>query len=188
MNEWMLGGTLLIALFLLIKLIFPNNTRVMRVNYQKRDFLFSSGERVILKVLDEAVGDTWRVFGKIPVTDVLTPRNPDKDATTRKQFHSLEHCRFSFVVCDKNDLGVICVLQVDDAPPAPAATRPHGDPLLALCEGAGLMLIRVDSQKNTDPKTLRELIESARKRDPLFAVETDGRREPRFSSLDDLEL
>jgi hypothetical protein len=188
MHEWMLGGALLAALLFLLKFIFHNSGKVLRVNYQKRDFLFSSGERAFLKILDEAVGETWRVFGRIPVTDVLVSRNLDKDPEARKLFDTLESRRFSFIVCDKNDLGVICALQVDDVPPAPVTAKRSGDVLANLCESAGLALIRIDSRKLQDAATLRELIQSTRQRDALFAVETDGRREPRFSSFEDLEL
>ncbi len=188
MNEWMLGGTLLVALVFLLKFIFQNGGKVLRVNYQKRDFLFSAEERAFLAVLDEAVQDTWRVFGRIPVTDLLTPRNLDRDPEARKLFDTVESRRFSFVVCDKNDLGVICALQVDDVQSAPVSVKRSNDPLSNLCESAGLALIRVDSKKPQDAHTLREMIQSTRKRDSLFAVETDGRREPRFSSFEDLEL
>lgn len=188
MNSWMLAGTALVALVFLMKFIFANGGKPMRVGYQKRDFLFSSEERAFLSILEEACGDTYRIFGRIPVTDLLTTRHLEQDPEARKIFDTLEARRFSFVVCDRNDLGVVCAVQVDDVQSVSTSSKRVADPLPTLCESAGLGLIRIDTHKQTDAATLREQILAASRRDPLFSVETDGRREPRFSNFDDLDL
>ncbi len=185
-NPWMLAGAVLVALFFLYKLIFVNGGKMMRVSYQRRDFLFTPEERACLNILDEAMGQTHRIFGKIPVVDLLTSRNLDKDADARKMFEDMQQRRFSFVVCDKDNLTVVCALQVESLP----RDRPNGrggDPLMALCEGAGLPFIRVSPQALPNAVSLREQIQSSVRRDPMFA-ESDGRREPRFSNFDDLDL
>lgn len=188
MNSWMLAGAILVALFFLLKLIFASGGKVARVSYQKRDFLFTPDERAFLNVLDEAVGSTHRIFGKIPVADLLIPRNLDKDPEARRIFDEMEDRRFSFVVCDKDSLTIICALQLDDVTPGDKSKKRGGDPLLSLCEGAGLPLIRVSSHNLQDPSSLRELIQSSIKQDSLFTVESDGRREPKFSNFEGLDI
>ncbi|MGI9212550.1 MAG: DUF2726 domain-containing protein [Methylococcaceae bacterium] len=188
MNSWMLAGAALVAFVFLLRFIFANGGKVMRVGYQKRDYLFSSEERAFLNILDAACGDTYRIFGRIPVTDLLTTRHLDKDPEARRIFDTLEPRRFSFVVCDRSDLGVVCVIQIDDVQSVSSTSKRPVDPLSALCESAGLGLIRIDTHKQTDAVTLREQILATSQRDPLFAVETDGRREPRFSNFDGLDL
>lgn len=92
----------LVAIFflrLLTLLIKPS--RDDSYNYRKQKVLFTAAERSFLGILDQAVGDQYRILGKVRIADVLTPEK----GMTRKHwqiaFNKISSKHFDYVLCDK---------------------------------------------------------------------------------------
>jgi hypothetical protein len=188
MNGWMIAGiAALVILFLLIRAITKNPGKPTRPNYQKLDFLFSPEERFFFTALKQAVEESHEVFGKIPVADILQLRRFGQPDAARQSSEINIHQRFDFVLCKKPDLAVTCALQLVEHS-VPGRKSRSSDPLQAICESVGLPLIKFETEPLYDPATIRQTIIAAIHKEPMYLIETDGRKEPRFSNLENLDL
>ncbi|MEW9889999.1 MAG: DUF2726 domain-containing protein [Candidatus Symbiodolus clandestinus] len=82
--------------------------------YQRQDKLFSAAERSFFGVLQQACGNDYVIVGKVRVADVITVSPTKNRALRQKSFNRICAKRFDFVLCDKNDLSVQCVIELDD--------------------------------------------------------------------------
>ena len=83
-------------------------------SYNKIDSLFTPAERSFLGVLNQAVEDNAFVFGKVRVADVLKPSKDVSRKQWQTAFNKINSKHFDFVLCDKGDLSVLCVIELND--------------------------------------------------------------------------
>ena len=93
-------------------------------DYSKKRTLFSPAERSFLGVLEHAVGDEYRVFGKIRVADVLEPRHGTSRSARQSALNRISAKHFDFVLRARGDLSIVCAVELDDADPHHAPYRP----------------------------------------------------------------
>jgi very-short-patch-repair endonuclease len=110
---------LLILLFivaLLIKFFLPGLIKgQIAFPFQKEPVLFTPAERSFLGVLDTALGNQFRVFGKVRLADVIKVK-PGLSGSARQQaFNRIQSKHLDFVVCDPKDLSVQFVVELDDS-------------------------------------------------------------------------
>ena len=82
--------------------------------YMKRQVLFSAAERSFLDVLDQALGDEYRVFGKVRVADVVEPLRGLGNSARRKAFNRISAKHFDYALCTKDYLAAVAVIELDD--------------------------------------------------------------------------
>jgi hypothetical protein len=116
-------------------------------DYSKKRTLFSPAERSFLGVLDQAVGDEYRVFGKIRVADVLEPRRGMSRSARQSALNRISAKHFDFVLCSRSDLSIACAVELDDASHNEAGRRDRDAFLAAACESAALPLLRVPAER-----------------------------------------
>jgi hypothetical protein len=116
-------------------------------DYSKRRTLFSPAERSFLGVLEQAVGEEYRVFGKIRVADVLEPRHGMSRSARQSALNRISAKHFDFVLCARGDLSIVCALELDDASHNEAGRRDRDAFLAAACESAALPLLRVPAER-----------------------------------------
>ena len=124
--------------------------------YRPVKSLFTPAERAFLGVLDSALGESYRVFGKVRTADVINPANHDnRSAWPRAQRRrNAEH--FDFVVCHRHDLSVHCVIELDDCSLAPPRQRDQW--IDSMCVAAQLKLIRVPVRTAYSIRDIRSLV------------------------------
>ena len=81
--------------------------------YAKQPTLFTPAERSFLGVLEQAVGNQHRVFGKVRLADVIRVQGI---AGKKRQsaFNRIQSKHLDFVVCAANDLSIQCAVELDD--------------------------------------------------------------------------
>ena len=84
------------------------------VLYTKQQHLFSPAELSLMKVLDEAVSDQYRVFGKVRVADVLEVKSGVDKRDRRAALNRITSKHFDYVLCRKDDLSFVCAIELDD--------------------------------------------------------------------------
>ncbi len=173
----------LFVLLFLLKLFTGRGGKLSRHPYQKHTMLFSPDDRMFFRALKEAVGEEYEIFGKIRVGDIISPKN----GGARKAAASIDGRYFDFVLCDKTALAVICAIQVQDKT-HPARQVEEHDPLPAICENLGLPLVRFHVRADYDTREMREKLRKALIKEPFYLMETDGRREPRISNIEDMKF
>lgn len=83
--------------------------------YQKEPVLFTPAERSFLAMLEQALGDQFRVLGKVRLADVIKVK-PGLSGSVRQQaFNRIQSKHLDFVVCDPGDLSVQFVVELDDS-------------------------------------------------------------------------
>lgn len=132
------------------------------------------------------MGEDYEIFGKIRVADILIPKKSHPADVKDESADPVAGRHFDFVLCDKATLAVSCVVQLYDK--ALASRQPEPDPLQAICENLGLPYARFQIKADYSVEEIRGKLLKALVKEPAYLIETDGRKEPRISSLDDIEI
>jgi hypothetical protein len=74
--------------------------------YIMNQILFSPAERSFLRVLEQAIGDEYRVFGKVRVADVVSVKSMSNRNVWQQAFNRISAKHFDFVLCRKDDLTI----------------------------------------------------------------------------------
>jgi hypothetical protein len=109
--------------------------------YVLGDALFTAAERSFLGVLDQAVGNEYRVFGKVRVADVVAVAKGTPKPLWQKAFNQISAKHFDFVLCRPNDLKPVCVIELNDQSHSKENRQERDKFLERVCTAAGIPLI-----------------------------------------------
>ncbi|MBE0504749.1 MAG: DUF2726 domain-containing protein [Desulfuromonadales bacterium] len=85
------------------------------VIFVARPDLFSAAERSFYGVLEQALGEEYRIFGKVRLGDLVEPaRGLTKSQSTTAR-NRLNQKHVDFVLCRPDTLAVVAVIELDDA-------------------------------------------------------------------------
>ena len=111
--------------------------------YKKIDVLFTPAERSFLGVLSQAVGENAQIFGKVRVADVITPKKGMPRSDWQRAFNKISSKHFDFLLCDKNDLSVLCAIELNDNSHNSKSRKNRDVFLESACRSANVPLIQV---------------------------------------------
>ncbi|MGZ5175942.1 MAG: DUF2726 domain-containing protein [Burkholderiales bacterium] len=131
-----------VVLGLLVARLKPSARKDEDLPYRIREHLFSPAERSFLGVLDQAVGDQYRIFGKVRVADVVEAKSSLSRTDWQRAFNRVNAKHFDFVFCEKEDLRVICVIELDDKSHERRDSRDRDALLESVCKNISLPLVR----------------------------------------------
>jgi hypothetical protein len=114
--------------------------------YVLGDALFTPAERSFLGVLDQAVGNDFRVFGKVRVADVVGVTKGVQKSHWQRAFNRISAKHFDFVLCRPSDLKPVCVIELNDKSHAKDARKGRDEFLEEVCTVAGIPLIFIPAQ------------------------------------------
>jgi hypothetical protein len=162
--EWLfLFVVAIVAAILVLKAKLPakvntgDTATVDEFPYQQAGPLFTPAERSFLGVLDQAVAGRARVFGKVRVGDVLSPRKGLQRGASSTARNKIDRKHFDFVLCDSSDLSVICVIELDDKSHQAKSRQERDDLLLGACKAAGIPMIQVPAKAAYNISAVAEL-------------------------------
>jgi len=107
--EW-----IILLLLVVIASVFIKAPAGKGYSYRQLNPLFSAAERSFLGVLDKAVSDKNRVFGKVRVADILAPTKGMNRKNWQIAFNKISAKHFDYVLCSKDKLNVVAVIELDD--------------------------------------------------------------------------
>lgn len=163
-----------------------NRRKSVRTSLQKKDFVLSPEERQFFAALNHSIGEDYVIFAHLRVEDLITTRVP---SCHDKALLELADESFPFVLCRKSDLSIACAIQlIQHRMAGRTSPTPPEAPLKAVCQAAGLPLVRLEAGPFYDHIDIRQTIAEAVRREPLFITSTETRREPTISNLERLEL
>lgn len=144
---WIILAVVIVAvlLFAMAKKKRPQNSH-RSYPYRKRLDLFTPAERSFLGVLEQAVGDDFRLFGKVRVADVLEPRDGLNRSAWQSAFNKINRKHFDFVLCAPGDLSVLCAIELDDKSHQRKHRHDRDEFLAGACRAAGIPLISFPAQ------------------------------------------
>lgn len=189
MNGIILGGIALAAMLLLaVRGWSGRGGKAGRTGYQKQDFLFTPEERLFYTALKQAVGEDYEIFGKIRASDLIAPRPSARGNPSPEELEVLSEHHFAFVLCNRSDLAVACAVQLQEHFQGGRKSQRQPEPLAPACHAAGLPLVVFAAGPWYDLNELRETIAQAVRKEPLYVAESHGRREPRISGLENIDI
>ena len=115
-------------------------------SYQKVNGLFSAAERSFFGVLIQAVDENAQVFGKVRVADVITPRKNGSKSDWQKAFNKVSRKHFDYLLCDKNDLSVLCAIELNDRSHNSRVRKERDQFLESACKSADIPLVQVSAK------------------------------------------
>ena len=140
--------------------------------YQKQPTLFSPAERSFLGVLDQAIGDQFRIMGKVRLVDVIKVR-PRLDASARQiAFNKIQSKHLDFVACDPADLSIQFAVELHDKSHGHKKRQERDAFIDAAMNAAGVPIIHFPARKSYSIQDVRDKI-SAHFGEPEAAVGAD---------------
>ncbi|WP_183353025.1 DUF2726 domain-containing protein [Geomonas silvestris] len=82
--------------------------------FDSRETLFSPAERSFLGVLEQALANNYRVFGKVRLGDLVKPAKGLSNSRRASALNKVNQKHVDFVVCSATDLAVLGVVELDD--------------------------------------------------------------------------
>ena len=144
--------------------------------YQKRSALFSPAERSFLGIVDQAVGDQYRVFGKVRIADVVEPTQGLDASRRQKALNRISAKHLDFLLCAKGDLSVVCAIELDDRSHRQRKRQDRDAFVEELCRAVSLPLARISAQRTYTVPEVRGAIFAAWNRPGVPLA--DGNLEP----------
>ncbi len=151
----------LILIVLAILIIAAKQKTSGKFNYRKQARLFTPAERSFLGVLDLAIGNEYRILGKVRVADVLAPQKGLSRKNWQVAFNRISAKHFDYLLCDPKTLEVKAAVELDDSSHNSKARIKRDTFLEGACESAGLPLIRIKAQRNYQVSAVKEAIAAA---------------------------
>lgn len=144
----------LVFLVLLLKLCF----RLTDFKYKFSGRIFPEAERSFFLVLKQSLAHEYEIFVKVRIADILAPDHPLNRRMQNSAFFKTSSKHFDYVLCDKETLTVLAVIELDDKSHNLSRTRRRDAFVEKACETAGLKLLRFPCKANYPIKALREKV------------------------------
>jgi hypothetical protein len=147
------------ALFILLGAIVVS--RVLRTgsakkfSYERRDRLFSPAERSFLGLLEQILGNEYRIIGKVRMADIIRPRNGLSASVRTSALNRITSKHVDFAVCDRRTLQVIGVIELDDSSHGESARQSRDEFVNAALSSAGVPFVRITAQRAYSPAEVR---------------------------------
>jgi len=121
--------------------------------------LFTEAEKNFLSVLDKATD--YRVFGKSRIADIVKPKKGLSRKEWNKHFWAVSSKHFDYVLCERESLEVVCVIELNDSSHN-RADRTSRDMLVQrVCDSSSLPLLWVPASRNYLVSDISRKIEEA---------------------------
>lgn len=147
-----------IAIFVAIKL-FSNTGKTSKAGsntsansvglpYEANKTLFSPAERSFLGVLDSALGEEFRVFGKVRVGDIAKVKPGLNRSASQGALNKIAYKHFDYIVCRASDLAVVCAVELNDQSHSTKRARIRDELIEGICKVISLPLMQVTARES----------------------------------------
>lgn len=127
--------------------------------YQKEPTLFTPAERSFLGVLEQAIGDQFRIMGKVRLADVIKVKPGLSRPDWQKAFNRIQSKHLDFVCCDPSDLTVQFAVELDDKSHEREDRQDRDTFLDAAMKKAGVPVVRFAAKAEYSVQDVRETLE-----------------------------
>ena len=190
MTNWLIIAVItgVIGLAMVARVYSGRSGKSVRYPYQKQTTLFGPDDRAFFQALKAAVGDDYEVFGKMRVADILVLKKGHSKHDAHNVFNPIAGRHFDFVLLEKKNLAIACAIQLQDKTNPTVRQSESNDPLKSICEAVSLPYVRFYLNAQYPRDEVRDRLQQAMTKEPFYLTETDGRKEPRISSLENMKF
>jgi hypothetical protein len=158
--NWMLivAIVLILAVVGFVKLAQKRKSEPSDYPYQKIETLFSPAERSFFGVLNQVVGEDVRILGKVRVADAVAPQRGLSRSAWQRAFNRISAKHFDFLLCKRDDLSVICAIELDDSSHQSKKRQLRDEFLEGVCNATSIPLIQMAVQSGYALDDIRKLL------------------------------
>jgi hypothetical protein len=149
---------IIVAIFLLVKQKKLSSSESTETSFELISSLFTPAERSFYGVLKQAVDGETEIFAKVRVADVVKPQKGISKSAWQTAFNKISRKHFDFLLCNKNDLSVICGIELNDQSHKNKDRRERDNFLKSACSSANLPLIMLNAQQNYSLVEIRQTL------------------------------
>lgn len=120
--------------------------------YVKKGQLLTEPEKILFTVLQAKYGETHHVFAQVRVVDVIQPNNALYKERSREWmalFRQVSQWHFDFVICEKETMEVVRVIELDDESHKLADRKRRDGILNGVCSMSDIFLERICTSRLT---------------------------------------
>ena len=125
--------------------------------FLRKKYFFSAAERSFYEVLWRAAGDQIHVFAKVRLADVVYVARGTGSWQTH--FNRIQSKHIDFLLCDRQKIAPLVAIELDDSSHDANARESRDQVVDAVCEAAGLPIIRITAQRAYTPESLRTILD-----------------------------
>ncbi|MDO5673481.1 MAG: DUF2726 domain-containing protein [bacterium] len=130
-------------------------------NYQKIAKLFTKAENRFFHVLEEAVGNEYRIYGKIRIADAIKPNYSERTSEWHTYFNKIKAKHFDFVLCDKETNEILCVIELNDRTHFQKARGERDRFIDEVCREIKLPLLFITNKNQYNTREVKNIIYNA---------------------------
>ena len=120
--------------------------------------LFSPAERSFFGILQQVLENKVVILGKIRVADILIPKNNKDHSRWQKAFNRISKKHFDFVLCSKDTLSVLCVIELNDKSHLTDKQKLRDEFIINACKSAELPLIQIPNKSSYIVQEIKKLL------------------------------
>lgn len=139
----------------------PKSVEVEEVPYAKNRELFSPAERSLLRLLEQAAGEKYRLLAKVRAANIVRVRLMSDQSAWLRAVEQIKSRSFDFVLCDKEDLSLVCAIKLNDTSHAPQRKHERDTFLERVCKAISLPLVHIIAPSDLSVSELRKKIQVA---------------------------
>ena len=144
--------------------------------YIKNRELFSPAERSLLRLLEQAAGEKYRVLAKVEAAAIVNVKLMSDQGVWLRAVDQISSRNFDFILCDKEYLSVVCAIDLNHA--SSQGERDRDTFLEGVCKTISLPLVHITAPGDLSVSELRKKIHVALNQGPEAEV---GSSEQPFS-------
>ena len=134
----------------------PTRPAAAELPYERNPFLLSAAERSFLGVLEQALGERYRVCPKVRVADAISVRRRLPRGERQRAFNRISSKHFDFVLCRSANLEIACAVELDDSTHQRNDRQKRDMFLEEVCSVSSLPLLRFPAKAAYTVSDIRE--------------------------------
>lgn len=146
--------------------------------YSSNEILCTPAERSFLGVVEKILGDRYRVFVKVRLSDIIRVHGGLPPSVRRSAFNKISKKHADFVVCNADDMSIAGVFELDDDSHEDVARRERDQFLNNALGASGIPIIHVVARTSYPIEDIRRRIGAMLKAGEAISKEKGGESEP----------
>ena len=126
--------------------------------YKKVDSLFTTAERSFLAVLDDAVGEQFRIFAKVRFADIANIKNITNRQTRQRALNRITSKHLDYILCDKKNLSIVCAIELNDKSHQRQDRKERDLFIDNVCKTISLPLVKIQARSIYSVSEIRAMI------------------------------
>lgn len=126
--------------------------------YEKQPSLFTPAERSFLGVLEQAVGNEFRIMGKVRLGDIVKVKAGLDNKARQSAFNKIQSKHVDFVACDPNDLSIQFAVELDDKSHEREDRQDRDAFVDKVMEAAGIPIIHFQAKRSYVVQEVRDAL------------------------------